>query len=102
MPGGSKYLNQAVEVWQWFKASGMINSENLINDGLTPDCQNNGQITWSYNQGVIIGGLVELHKAIGSDTYLEEARKIADAVLISPNLNPTGILYEYGCEVSFA
>lgn len=38
------YLNQAVEVTEWFKQSGMINQDNLINDGLTSDCRNNGQV----------------------------------------------------------
>ena len=29
------YLAWARKEWTWFKASGMINSHNLINDGLT-------------------------------------------------------------------
>jgi predicted alpha-1,6-mannanase (GH76 family) len=76
----------------------MINSNNLINDGLTPECRNNGQVTWSYNQGVILGGLLELHKATGDNNYIVEARKIVDAVLASPDLNRNGIFYEFGCE----
>jgi len=76
----------------------MINSANLINDGLNDNCENNGLVTWSYNQGVILGGLLELNKGTGDSMYIDEARKIADAVLASPDLNRNGILYEYGCE----
>lgn len=97
IPGDTKYLNQAVEVWNWFKQSGMINGENLINDGLrTSDCSNNGDVMWSYNQGVILGGLNELFKATRDENYLNEARKIVDAVLRSGSLNPNGILTDYG------
>jgi predicted alpha-1,6-mannanase (GH76 family) len=95
IPGDTKYLAQAIEVWNWFRNSGMFNSDNLINDGLTSDCKNNGQVTWTYNQGVILGGLVELNRATGDANYLAEARLIADAVLRSTYLNDqNGILFE--------
>lgn len=94
--GDTEYLRQALEIWTWFRASGMINSNNLINDGLTSDCRNNGQITWSYNQGVILGGLVELFKATEDQNYITEARAIADSVLSSPQLAPDGVLFDYG------
>lgn len=41
----------------------------------------NKVIRWSYNQGVILGGLVELNKAAPNDTYLESANKIAQAAI---------------------
>lgn len=41
------YLDIANEQWNWFKDSGMINSDNLINDGLDDNCNNNGQKTWT-------------------------------------------------------
>jgi len=75
----------------------MINAEHLINDGLDKDCHNNKQETWSYNQGVILGGLVELSKAKSNSSYLDIARKIADAATHSTHLNPNGILKE-SCE----
>ena len=98
IPGDDKYLKKAVQAWEWFRDSGMINGESLVNDGLAEEeggaCSNNGQTTWTYNQGVILGGLVELHRATGDDEYLEEARRIADAVLASEELSPGGILTE--------
>ena len=78
--GGSVYLDRAVSVWNWFEASGMINDELLVNDGLyAATCRNNGDTTWTYNQGVLLGGLVALARATGDDRYLERARKLADA-----------------------
>ncbi|KAH9887126.1 glycosyl hydrolase [Xylariomycetidae sp. FL2044] len=89
------YLSIALNQWNWFKGSGMINADNLINDGLTDDCKNNGMNTWTYNQGVVLGGLVELSKATGNSSYLDEASTIATAAI--SNLSQDGILFE-GCE----
>ena len=65
------YLAWGNREWKWFEATGMINANGLINDGLTiagggggaTSCSNNGRTTWTYNQGVVLGGLVELAAA---------------------------------------
>jgi predicted alpha-1,6-mannanase (GH76 family) len=92
------YLSWAQEEWTWFKASGMINSQNLINDGLTAGtgttCINNGKTTWTYNQGVILGGLVELYKADQDPALLPQAEAIADAT-IANLITPSGVLTEW-------
>ncbi|KAH8758478.1 glycoside hydrolase [Diaporthe sp. PMI_573] len=93
------YLSIAKDQWNWFKGSGMINDQNLINDGLDINsdgsCSNNGDIVWSYNQGVILGGLVELSRATGDPEYLSEATAIAEAAIEA--LSEDGILHE-SCE----
>ncbi|KAH8157759.1 hypothetical protein CIB48_g10487 [Xylaria polymorpha] len=89
------YLNIAKTEWAWFKSSGMINKDNLVNDGLDDQCKNNGMNTWTYNQGVILGALVELSKATGDKSFLTEASAIATAAIV--HLTRDGILYE-GCE----
>lgn len=89
------YLTQALDQWNWFKNSGMINSQNLINDGLTDNCTNNGEETWTYNQGVVLGALVELNKASPDSSYISEAKSIASAAI--SNLAVNGILHE-SCE----
>ncbi len=40
----------------------MIDAKSLINDGLTTNCANNGETTWTCNQGVILDGLTDLYK----------------------------------------
>jgi predicted alpha-1,6-mannanase (GH76 family) len=91
----SYYLYWALKQWQWFKRSGMINVDYLINDGLTQYCINNGGITWSYNQGVILGALVELNFANFRREYLDYATNIALAA-INELSNDKGILTEAG------
>ncbi|EOO00168.1 putative glycosyl hydrolase protein [Phaeoacremonium minimum UCRPA7] len=97
IPGDRIYLERALQAWEWFRGSGMINADHLINDGLAESngtCFNNGQTTWTYNQGVILGGLTELFRAVGEPSYLAEAREIADAVISSETLSPNGVLTE--------
>ncbi|MEU6354821.1 glycoside hydrolase family 76 protein [Streptomyces sp. NPDC047072] len=97
IPGDRVYLARARESWEWFRDSGMINGEHLVNDGLTTQnrtCDNNGGPTWTYNQGVLLGGLTELYRATGDRSLLAQARRTADAVVASPALSPAGILTE--------
>jgi predicted alpha-1,6-mannanase (GH76 family) len=93
------YLDWANKEWAWFQQSGMINSQNLINDGLDlSTCKNNGQNTWTYNQGVILGGLVELNRAQRSPELLNTAQTIANAAIT--NLSDTqGVLHDT-CEAN--
>ena len=90
------YLDWAQREWKWFAASGMINGKGLINDGLTASCQNNGRNTWSYNQGVILGGLASLSAASADPALLERAQSIALAA-ISQLTDEGGILHD-SCE----
>lgn len=92
VPGNTTYLEIAKKQWKWFEASGMINKNGLINDGLN-GCKNNGLQTWSYNQGVILGGLVELALATGDGALIEKAHRIAYAA-IKELTNDDGILIE--------
>ena len=79
--GPGSYLDWALREWEWFTASGMIGATGLVNDGLTSACENNGGTTWTYNQGVILGGLAALHEITGDPGYLEQGNTIAGAVL---------------------
>jgi len=87
------YLNWAVNEWRWFESSGMLNSDSLINDGLTSNCKNNNGVTWTYNQGVILGGLSELAQATQNGTMTHIAENIALAVL-SKLVYPNGVLQD--------
>jgi predicted alpha-1,6-mannanase (GH76 family) len=78
--GAGSYQDWAAKTADWFvNKSGLINSQNLVNDGLTSACKNNGEATWSYNQGVILGGLAEMFRLTGNRGYLASAERIGDA-----------------------
>jgi predicted alpha-1,6-mannanase (GH76 family) len=94
--GPGSCLDWAIREWAWFKKSGMINSHNLVNDGLNRSCENNRQTTWTYNQGVIVGALTELYKSTGDVAYMHEAISLADAAMATLS-NSRGILAEL-CE----
>ncbi|KAK5108246.1 hypothetical protein LTR62_008630 [Meristemomyces frigidus] len=98
--GGSKsfyYLSWAERQWKWFSNSGLINIQHTINDGLNDTtCKNNGGTVWSYNQGVILGGLSELSRATNDQSYLTIAKEIADAAIANLT-DSNGILHDV-CE----
>ncbi len=92
IPGDTKYLAWAEAEWSWFDGSGMINKDDLVNDGLGSNCQNNDQNAWTYNQGVILAGLAQLYKATGNRGLLSKAEGIADAAI--RGLTVGGVLTE--------
>jgi len=94
------YRDWAEKELNWFAHSGMINSDHLVNDGLDESCANNHKTTWSYNQGVIVGGLARLSisskvssKAASDPALLAQADEIAKAA-ISHITDPQGILHD--------
>jgi len=94
LPGDRTYLSTALATWHWFRASGMINGEHLVNDGLDARCRNNGDTTWTYNQGVVLGGLTDLAAATGDRRYLRQAEVLADASTRARALHEGGGLTE--------
>ncbi|KAI0311743.1 glycoside hydrolase, partial [Amylostereum chailletii] len=76
------YLDNANKAWAWLYNSGMRNSDGLWNDGLDSNCRNNGENTWTYNQGVIASGLGALASITSNKTLLEEAELTMDAAVI--------------------
>ncbi len=75
------YVGWAKQEWTWFSASGLIDSENFVNDALDTSCKNNGQPVYSYNHGVILRGLADLAEITGQSSYLDVAESIADALI---------------------
>jgi hypothetical protein len=102
IPGDSTWLNRANAGWTWFANSGMINGSTLVNDGINPStCGNNGQMVWTYNQGLAIGAAIEVWRATGNAAVLTRARQLADAAMTSATLTRGGILTE-SCDVGSA
>jgi predicted alpha-1,6-mannanase (GH76 family) len=94
LSGDTTYLDRAEQEWSWFSHSGLINSQNLINDGLNVStCQNNGDKTYTYNQGVILAGLAQLNQATGNSSLLSTADAIANAAT-TDLVNGSGVLVD--------
>lgn len=91
----ARYLDWAQREWKWFANTGMINADHQINDGLDAKCVNNHKTTWSYNQGVVLGGLAEMYGETQEAKLLDEAKAIASATLASAVLvDKQGLLHE--------
>jgi predicted alpha-1,6-mannanase (GH76 family) len=80
--GDKRYLQRALAQWRWFNQSGMINQgTGAICDGLSIDkqtfvCSGSGKPSYTYNQGVIVGGLATLFDLTKDDSLLEAAHLI--------------------------
>lgn len=93
----AKYIDWAQKEWKWFSNSGMIDAQHLINDGLDlATCKNNRKTTWTYNQGVILGGLAALDHVAPDPSLPATAQSIADAALTHLT-DKNGILHDV-CE----
>jgi hypothetical protein len=92
--GDTAWLGRAVTGWNWFTASGLINSSGLVNDGLTGGCANNGGTVYTYNQGLAIGAGVEVYRATGSSAVLATTKRLADAATTGSTLTRNGVLTE--------
>jgi predicted alpha-1,6-mannanase (GH76 family) len=92
-PGDTYYRDWALREWAWFSASGMLTPSHLVVDGITQQCQAAlGSPLWTYNQGGLIGALVDLAQLTGSNSYLVTAAQVAHAVMSNPVFSPGGIL----------
>jgi predicted alpha-1,6-mannanase (GH76 family) len=95
--GSGSYLDWAQREWAWFQQSGMIRSDHQIVDGLDGESCDAEGIAYTYNQGVILGGLVELWRATGDEALLETAVAIAKSA-IAHQTTPDGIFIEEECD----
>jgi predicted alpha-1,6-mannanase (GH76 family) len=91
--GDRLYYTWSFKEWNWFHHSGLINDRSLINDGLDKHCSNNGQKTYTYNQGVILGALTNLYLMDKDPGHIATATIIAKAA-ISYLSSSGGVLVE--------
>lgn len=80
-----KFLNAAVDGYEWLKNVGMINDQGLYVDGFHvrdwnktgTRCDVRNEMVYTYNQGVLTSGLRDLWESTGNLTYLEDAHQLA-------------------------
>jgi predicted alpha-1,6-mannanase (GH76 family) len=95
--GPGSYLDWAEREWAWFQNTGMIDQDNLVIDSLDnlTDCNPVGP-KFTYNQGVLIGALVDLAQAKNDPTLLDQAMVLAQAGM-TLMLAENGILRDPPC-----
>ena len=74
----SYYYGWAKKGYEWFQTSGVIGADYRVRDGvLTDGCTPSGGY-YTYNQGVILGAIVEMNKYSPNSTMMNLAKSIAD------------------------
>lgn len=87
-----RFLNAAVKAYAWLKRSGMTNSQGLYVDGFhisgynnkssnNTKCDLRNEMVYTYNQGVVLSGLLGLFKVTGNESYLKDGHKLIQAVI---------------------
>lgn len=90
---GKTCLQWAVTDWNWFKQMHLINHQFLVEDGLDKNCMAKHGYNFTYNQGVILSGLIELGEVTHDDSLTRIALKIAHSAM-QYLVYPDGILRE--------
>lgn len=90
--GKSEDLEMARKLYAWIEDN-LLSPSNLVWDHVTES----GVVYWTftYNQGTFIGAAVWLYKVTGEQGYLEQAKRVADAV-IKLMTDDDGVLKEKG------
>lgn len=85
-----KYLTWAKRIYEYML------DHNRFPDGVIKDNpQNNDhEVTFSYNQGTWVGGLLELYKITGEEHYRKTATDLMDLLLFGKWYSPKGIMNE--------
>lgn len=90
-------LTIAKDLYTWLKNTLTDPQSGIVWDGI--NANNDGQLDkrkYTYNQGVYMGAGLELYKATGESTYLNDAIKCANATMSDLDLAPAGYLRSEG------
>lgn len=91
---GRTYLQWAQDAWAWLRDHDLVNGDHLVENGLSDECEVQRGSHFTYNQGVVIGGLIELGKAEGDEALIDLAHRIALATM-SKLVYEDGVLKEH-------
>ena len=90
------YVKLALPQLSWAMQPSLFKNNIIKGDDLHGNpCVSNGAIL-SYQEGVLIGGLVSLSKVTGNKTYLGTANSIAETIIkpSSPETDANGVLFD--------
>ncbi|KAH6720487.1 putative glycosyl hydrolase [Leptodontidium sp. MPI-SDFR-AT-0119] len=98
-----KYLAAAIEAYKWLSDSNMTDAKGLYVDGYhisgwsrenpkngskpNTKCDIRNDMTYTYNQGVLLSGQRGLYEATGARSYLEEGHKLVEDVIAATGWN---------------
>ena len=95
-PHDRKYLQAAIDAYEWLSTSNMTNAKGLYTDGFhirgwrgrepngsigTGRCDLRDETVYTYNQGVLLSGLRGLWSSTGSSFYLEDGHTLIRNVI---------------------
>jgi predicted alpha-1,6-mannanase (GH76 family) len=85
-----KYLDWALRIYEYMR------DHNRFPDGVVKDnaTNENHEVTFSYNQGTWVGGLLELYKITGEEVYRQTATDLLDLLMFGKWYSPKGIMNE--------
>ena len=94
MNNDSDLSEKIMLLWKYILRNGLIDCKTmLISDGALPNCTADGNYKPIYNQGVLVGALVELWRLFKDPLYLSMANSVAYATITLKSIN--GILTEW-------
>jgi mannan endo-1,6-alpha-mannosidase len=85
-------LAKVNQVWKFILINQLVNRDTFLTAGradLAGNCGNDGDYLWTYNSGVIAGGLLEMSRILEDNYYLELAHRIANATIVLKSVNGT-------------
>lgn len=87
-----RFLAAAIEAYAWLRGSGMRNNQGLYVDGFhisgynnrsdnNTECDLRNEMVYTYNQGVVLSGLLGLFRVTGNSSYLEDGHRLIQDVI---------------------
>ena len=87
-----RFLSAAIGAYAWLRNSGMKNSQGLYADGFhvsgynnasdnNTKCDMRNEMVYTYNQGVVLSGLIGLFKVTGKSSYLSDGHRLIQDVI---------------------
>jgi len=80
-----RYLQNAINTWNWLNSSGLIQHNSLIIDHYNvinkQSCGDIDNATYTYINGVILSGLMDLAQLTSDSSYSDKAARIARAAM---------------------
>ncbi len=79
--GEARFLDFARRAYDFWRANMVVEQTGQVLDNIPVDGVKNGRLVFTYNEGLMIGAAVELHRATGEARFLEDAHLYARRML---------------------